>query len=131
MCQTYHKSDAIPIPFEEEFLPLLQKDAVTPSDLCDTFLLALDAAVHNTVKSRSITCFVGSLLILDHITSNTAIHVPINSIARYAKEEYGMIVVVDGAHGLLGLPLDLGSILSTGNHLPDENGHVDIYLTNA
>ena len=132
MCQAYHGPNAIPIPFEENFLPLLQKDGITSSVLCNTFLSALDASVRDIIKTRGRASIAGSLLIVDHITSNTALQLPIDSIARYAKEEYGMIVCVDGAHGLLALPLDMGSILSTGNcQLPKEGGHVDIYLTNA
>lgn len=145
MCQTYHgRENAIAIPFEEDFLPLLQhQNASTTSnrekgngdwnpDSTDIFLAALDAAIHKVTQNNGgKSAVAGSLLILDHITSNTAIHVPIASIAKYAKEEYGMVVAVDGAHALLALPLNMGSILSTGNSQQDESGFVDIYITNA
>ena len=144
MCQTYHgKENAIEIPFEEEFLPLLQK---SPSDTnrgendsnpasTEIFLSALDAKIRNLSKNAtSKSSLSGSLLILDQITSNTAIHVPISTIAKYAKEEYDMIVAVDGAHGLLSLPLNMRTILTTRGakrNKSSETGYVDIYLTNA
>ena len=74
-------------------------------------------------------------MILDHITSNTAIQLPISSIAKYAKEEHGMIVVVDRAHALWSLPLDMGALLSLsdsdGRRKRGGGGHVDAYLTNC
>jgi hypothetical protein len=113
MCQTYHGTNAISIPFEDEFLPLLQtvnivesrKSADWNEAAADIFIQALDTAIEKEISKSSFArhSLHGSLLILDHITSNTAIHTPISAIAKYAKEEYGMIMVVDGAHGLLGL----------------------------
>ena len=50
------------------------------------------------------------------------------SLAKYAKEEYGMIVAVDGANSLLSLPLEMSNILSDGS---DGQEGVDIYLTNC
>jgi len=98
----------------------------------EIFISALHATISKLARKNGKYSVAGSLLILDHITSNTAIHLPINAIAKYAKDEYDMIVVVDGAHALLGLPLDMGSILSTGSgQHHGESGHVDIYLTNA
>ncbi|KAL7501581.1 hypothetical protein ACHAWT_009775 [Skeletonema menzelii] len=137
MCQAYHGyENAIEIPFEEDFLPLLQR---IQSSSCnedndfhlaatDVFQSALDASIYNLMKERkhSKQSLAGSLLLLDHITSNTAIHTPIRSLAKYAKEEYGMIVAVDGAHSLLTLPLEMSNILSDGS-----DGGVDIYLTNC
>ena len=148
MCQTYHgKQNAIAIPFEEDYLPLLQKVtnktsmsskniAASEGDCnpksADIFLRALDSTIHTMIQNGDDKSSVsGSLLILDHITSNTAIHVPISSIAKYAKEEYGMVVAVDGAHALLSLPLDMGSLLSTSCEGGESGGYVDIYLTNA
>ena len=140
MCQTYHgKENAIEIPFEKEFLPLMRKVSTTTLNRKDgdqnseIFISALDAAIHKIIQKSGKSSVAGSLLILDHITSNTAIHLPITAIAKYAKEEYGMVVAVDGAHALLSLPLDMGSILSTGNSSQhgEKSGYVDIYLTNA
>jgi len=144
MCQSYHgRENAIEIPFEEDFLPMLQNIQVdlgnrrmndSDPDSAEVFLKALEAAIYNASNSISKSSLEGSLLILDHITSNTAIHMPISTIAKHAKEKYGMIVAVDGAHGLLSLPLDMPNLLSAGtnshNNAANE-GYVDIYLTNA
>ena len=54
-----------------------------------------------------------SLLVLDHITSNTAITLPIQSLAKRAKEE-GMLVVIDGAHGTLTQNLDMKELVKSG-----------------
>jgi len=130
MCQTYHGNEkVVEIPFEQDYLPLLQKKTSSTTTKAsnnrmdydnansDIFIAALDAAIHTITQKRSgnnkISSLAGSLLILDHITSNTAIHLPIHDIAKHAKEKYGMIVAVDGAHALLSLPLDMGSLLST------------------
>jgi hypothetical protein len=59
----------------------------------------------------------GLLLILNHITSNLTIQLPISSITRHVKEEHGMIVAVDGAHVLWSLPLDVGACHAHGNNL--------------
>ena len=63
----------------------------------------------------------GSLLVLDHVTSNTAMLMPIETLAEVAKRE-GMLVLVDGAHGLLNLNLDMRYLSSVG---------VDFYITNC
>ena len=142
MCGTYYGNDSVVIPFEEEFLPSLQQiDCASSRDdndwngtAADVFLRALDAVVQKGTSDASLSTnsLNGSLLILDHITSNTAIHTPISAIAKYAKEQYGMIVAVDGAHGLLGLDLDMCRILDSGERNDScFSGYVDIYLTNS
>lgn len=140
MCQTYYgHENAIEIPFEEEFLPLLQtiqsgscnrEDNDFHAQATEVFQSAFDASIRNLTKGgkHSKSSLAGSLLIFDHITSNTAIHTPVLSLAKYAKEEYGMIVAVDGAHSLLSLPLDMSTILSDGS---DGQEGVDIFLTNC
>ncbi|KAL7448745.1 hypothetical protein ACHAWC_000888, partial [Mediolabrus comicus] len=139
MCQTYHGENVIEIPFEQDFLPLLQ--SISPHSTssreendshpqaAEVFLSAFDASVSKLINEgkHSKSSLAGSLLILDHITSNTAIHTPIKSLSKYAREEYGMVTVVDGAHSLLSLPLDIPNILSD-----DCSGEgIDIYLTNC
>ena len=139
MCQTYHgKENAIEIPFEEDFLPLLQRIQSTSNTednnfdphATEVFQTALDASIYNLTKEckHSKSSLAGSLLLLDHITSNTAIHTPVMSLAKHAKEEYGMIVAVDGAHSLLSLPLEMSNILSDSS---DGKKGVDVYLTNC
>lgn len=52
-----------------------------------------------------------ALVIVDHITSNTAVTLPVKEIVeRCHSQERGISVLVDGAHGLLNLPLDLDDI---------------------
>eukprot|EP00980_Cylindrotheca_fusiformis_P024456 scaffold11926_cov126-Cylindrotheca_fusiformis.AAC.9 len=60
-----------------------------------------------------------ALLVLDHTTSNTAINMPLQSLATYAKE-LGMLVMVDGAHGLLASQVVL-----------DDKLPIDFYLSNG
>jgi isopenicillin-N epimerase len=137
MCQTYHgHENAIEIPFEEEFLPSLQTIQSCGEfndyhpQATEVFQSAFDASIYNLTRGgkHSISSLAGSLLILDHITSNTAIHTPIMSLAKYAKEEYEIIVAVDGAHSLLSLPLDMPNILSGDSDIKEG---VDVYLTNC
>jgi selenocysteine lyase/cysteine desulfurase len=141
MCEAYHGKNATVIPFEEEFLTSLQRiESVTRAEndwneaSATVFLRALDATIQKEISNGLLSkdSLHGSLLVLDHVTSNTAIHTPILSIAKYAKEEYGMLIAVDGAHGLFALDLDMCKILNSGDN--DDalfHGYVDIYLTNA
>ena len=135
MCEKYHGENAVRIPFEEDYLLRLKDSKFSNSDDLDwdddaaeVFIEALDSTIRGVAKDNGKDSIEGSMLILDHITSNTAVHFPIAAIAKYAKEEYGMICVVDGAHGLLSLPLDMGRLLSTGG---GDSKYIDVYLTNA
>jgi isopenicillin-N epimerase len=69
-----------------------------------------------------------SLFILDHTTSNTALNMPLESLAKFGHDQ-GWIVLVDGAHGILAQNLDL----SIYTHGRDNNimQHVDIYVGNC
>lgn len=167
ICKYHHGQfgNAIEIPFEEEYLPELQQqisnddNGDTNNDVAKLFIMAMDKAIEkycqhirtttNTKSSMdsNVDIVKGSLLIIDHITSNTAIHIPIVVIAKHAKEVYGMIIVVDGAHGLLSLPLNMGTLLSSGTSSSSEEsnnnqqqqqqqsggfgGYIDIYITNC
>ncbi|KAL3669450.1 hypothetical protein V7S43_005843 [Phytophthora oleae] len=52
-----------------------------------------------------------ALVVVDHITSNTAVTMPVKEIVqRCHSQESGIPVLVDGAHGLLNLSLDLDDI---------------------
>eukprot|EP00934_Nitzschia_sp_Nitz4_P004507 Nitzschia sp. Nitz4//scaffold86_size83305//69354//70676//NITZ4_005272-RA/size83305-processed-gene-0.12-mRNA-1//1//CDS//3329559280//4497//frame0 len=61
-----------------------------------------------------------ALFILDHTTSNTALNMPLNKMSQIARQQHSMLVMVDGAHGLLAQPVDIGQ-------LP----YVDFYLGNG
>ncbi|KAG6616949.1 Isopenicillin N epimerase [Phytophthora cinnamomi] len=51
------------------------------------------------------------LVVVDHITSNTAVTMPVKDIVqRCHSRGAGVPVLVDGAHGLLNLPLDLDEV---------------------
>ena len=167
ICKYHHGQigNAIEILFEEEYLPKLQQqisnddNGDTNNDVAYLFIMALDKAIEkycqhmrratNTTSSMDsdVDIVKGSLLILDHISSNTAIHIPIIAIAKHAKEVYGMIIVVDGAHGLLSLPLNMGTLLSSDTSSSSSSeesnnqqqqqqsggfgGYIDIYITNC
>lgn len=61
-------------------------------------------------------------LVLDHITSNTALTLPILDIAAAARAAGVAWVVVDGAHALGAVPLDAALLASAG---------ITHYVTNA
>jgi isopenicillin-N epimerase len=82
----------------------------------DIFQSALEETIDSSEQSKSLE---NALLILDHTTSNTAINMPLQSLSRIAKEQK-MLVMVDGAHGLLAQQVSLET-------LP----HVDSYVANG
>lgn len=47
--------------------------------------------------------------IFDHVTSNTALVLPIEQLVRACKYK-GVKVLIDGAHGLMTQPLDLPNL---------------------
>jgi len=52
-----------------------------------------------------------ALVVVDHITSNTAVTMPVKDVVQCCHTRDGGIpVLVDGAHGLLNLPLDLDDL---------------------
>lgn len=88
-------------------------------DMKDQFCYSgeiFEAALQKMINEVNVE---GALLILDHTTSNTAINMPLERLSRLGKEA-GMLVMVDGAHGLLSQQVDLSK-------LPD----VDFYLGNG
>ncbi|KAL3788170.1 hypothetical protein ACHAW5_006618 [Stephanodiscus triporus] len=147
ICKHYHGDDAIEailrggLPAVISNISTRKEDGDWDDDVAEIYISALDATIRKYVRggggNNEGRPVAGSLLILDHITSNTAIRLPISSIAKYAKEEHGMVVVVDGAHALWSLPLDVGALLSPSDSDSDGRresggrGHVDAYLTNC
>lgn len=86
------------------------RDLSEPSEI---FAMALEDALAKTELSTK-----HSLLVLDQTTSNTAINMPLRSLTRIAKER-GMLVMVDGAHGLL------------ANEVILDDSAPDFYLSNG
>lgn len=95
----------VEIPFQEKYLDRLEDD--------DVFLEALEDLLLQQDD------WTNALFIIDHTTSNTALNIPIERLAKRAKEA-GMITLVDGAHGLLAQDIDFTKLPS-----------VDIYLSNG
>jgi selenocysteine lyase/cysteine desulfurase len=92
------------------------------SDPAVVFEQAFQDTLHslqkNCANDKSID---NALLILDHTTSNTALNMPLESLSKLAKER-NMLVLVDGAHGILAQRLALNE---------DALPHVDFYLGNG
>ena len=106
----------VDIPFQDQCLPL---EATSRDEAESIFADAFEKAIDSAKKQGHIV--ENALLILDHTTSNTAINIPIEALAHRAKE-HGMLVLVDGAHGLLAQDLDMAIL---------EEGGVDFYVGNC
>eukprot|EP00002_Diphylleia_rotans_P023330 TRINITY_DN458_c0_g1_i1.p1 TRINITY_DN458_c0_g1~~TRINITY_DN458_c0_g1_i1.p1 ORF type:complete len:527 (+),score=79.31 TRINITY_DN458_c0_g1_i1:3479-5059(+) len=65
-----------------------------------------DAIVSFVTKHLPINC---KLAIFDHITSNTAVILPVEKLVRLCQQR-GIRVLIDGAHTLITLPLHLDSL---------------------
>ena len=113
MAQYYSGGKSVlEIPLTENVLPILSERELEES---------LRKALEKIKRQKGDSALNNSLLVLDHVTSTTAIQMPIKSLAAIAKEE-GMLVLVDGAHGLLNLDLNMEELHNSG---------VDFYVTNA
>lgn len=99
----------IEIPFQSKFLSRLNEI----DEVEELFLEALEGTLDTQDDWNN------TLFILDHTTSNTALNLPIEVISKRAKKA-GMIVVVDGAHGLLAQEIDFTTLPS-----------VDVYVSNG
>ena len=87
----------------------------------DIFSRALHDTLQKIKTEKGSHQFENTLLILDHTTSNTALTMPIKELSKLAKE-MKMLVMVDGAHGILAQDLVLNE-----KELP----HVDFYVGNG
>lgn len=116
MAQQYYSINVTEIPLQSpRYLDRLSNSA-TPDEI---FVEALDDCLtENPHLQGGHVCFI-----LDHITSNTALAMPIERLARLLKERLPRcLVVVDGAHGLWMHDLQLSQYFDSG---------VDMYLTNG
>ena len=64
-------------------------------------------AIEHTLSSRT------RLLVIDHVTSHTAIHLPLMDILAMARDR-NIPVLVDGAHGPGNLPLEMRAYVAAG-----------------
>lgn len=106
----------VEMPFQEQHLPLRLE---SHDDAVQTFVDSLEDTI-DRIKGEG-GSVENTLLILDHTTSNTAINIPIEELARKAKE-YDMLVAIDGAHGILAQELDMEQLEKAG---------VDFYVGNC
>jgi selenocysteine lyase/cysteine desulfurase len=104
-------ANVVEIPFQANFLHKLRE---SPTE--EVFLKALEQTIDSADKS-----WENSLLIIDQTTSNTALNLPVRALAQRAKQA-GMLVLVDGAHGLLAQDIALDS---------DDYENVDMYVSNG
>lgn len=100
MMQVYSKSDNL----VKIDVPLPLKNASQLEDALNDTLSQIQSSGYDLKDS---------LLVLDHITSNTAITFPIEELGKIAKEA-GMLVLVDGAHGTLSQDLNMKSLSESG-----------------
>jgi selenocysteine lyase/cysteine desulfurase len=85
------------------------------------FECALIDTLESFKSKQNINCD-NAILILDHTTSNTAINMPVESLSKIAKEK-NMLVLVDGAHGILAQDLTLNETSMPGVDFYLGNGH--------
>lgn len=77
-------------------------------------------AMQEILDGMSIDDTKNALLVIDHTTSNTALNMPLKTLSKLGKE-HNMLVMVDGAHGLLAQQLDLSALPNVDFYLA--NGH--------
>ena len=100
------------VPISESLLSAAVDDG-EPSSVDDILVGAVESSLQGNTTYK--------VVVLDHTTSNTGLNLPVEKIARVCKE-YGCIVVVDGAHGLLARDLDMRAMAQCG---------VDFYAGNC
>ena len=80
----------------------------------------LERVVQRKLEKRGNGMF--RYLVVDHITSNTALRMPIMRLARLC-ESFGVSVIVDGAHGMLSCKLDMKEMREAGIQYYVSNCH--------
>ena len=121
MCQHYSAlvgGTVVEIPFQDNYLPL---QATSSAQADSLFVQAWEEAMEGFRQTHHGASVENALLVLDHTTSNTAINVPIQILARKAKQQ-NMLVLVDGAHGLLSKDIRMSALEEAG---------VDFYVGNC
>ena len=118
MAHEYCPQRVTEIPVSDYFDRCWNESLEGSSDLFEYALLETLQQIKSENHNKQIE---NALLILDHTTSNTALNMPLKRLSELAKE-MNMLVMVDGAHGLLAQDLALNE-----RELP----HVDFYLGNG
>ncbi len=118
MAHRYCEDRVTEIPVSDYFNQLWNYSSDPSSDVFEQAFLDTLKKMRDSDNNYQIE---NSLLILDHTTSNTALNMPIERLSNLAKEA-NMLVMVDGAHGLLAHDLSLNE-----RDLPN----VDFYVGNA
>lgn len=119
MAQRYCEGRVTEIPVSDYFDQWWDDSSDTSSDVFERAFMDTLEQMKNATHEHSIE---NSLLILDHTTSNTALNMPIERLAKLAKEA-NMLVMVDGAHGLLAHDLALNQTDSPNVDFYVGNGH--------
>lgn len=103
------------IPLQAQYLPRL----ATTKNPDQVFLEALDDTLRRE-RQGDAPC----LLVLDHTTSNTAMNMPIEAMAKHVQQSNNNIqILVDGAHGLLAQQVHLDNYTASGIDYYVANGH--------
>jgi selenocysteine lyase/cysteine desulfurase len=118
MAHQYCQHRVTEIPVSDYFCQWWNDSSESSSDVFEHAFLETLQKIKNESNHQKVE---NALLILDHTTSNTALSVPIAKLSKLAKE-MGMLVMVDGAHGLFSQNLALNE---------EELPHVDFYVGNG
>eukprot|EP00536_Pseudo-nitzschia_multiseries_P013857 jgi/Psemu1/213044/e_gw1.624.45.1 len=118
MAHEYCQQRVTEIPVSNFFYQFWGGSLREPSDVFEVALRQTLEKIKTCNKNNEIE---NALLVLDHTTSNTALNMPLHKLSKVAKE-MGMLVMVDGAHGILAHDLVLNP-----TELPD----VDFYIGNG
>jgi len=123
MARFYSGNCVTEIPLQRDYFQQLA-NAVHPEQVLQTALQDTLVAQADVFRGKH------PLFILDHVSSNTALTFPYETLARQIKAwDSNAVVLVDGAHGLLAHDLDLSLTSSSivGGTVPA----VDFYLSNG
>ena len=121
MAHEYCPQRVTEIPVSDYFDRCWNESSMEDDSSSDLFEYALLETLQQMKSEDNNKQTENALLIIDHTTSNTALNMPLKRLSKIAKE-MNMLVMVDGAHGLLAQDLALNE-----SELP----HVDFYLGNG
>eukprot|EP01147_Barroeca_monosierra_P008703 gene8703-1092_t len=104
-----------------------EKTAATSVELPVRFPLNSKQDLTDIVRAYLLECprhALPSVAIFDHVTSNTALVLPVVELAELIKTHSpATLVLVDGAHGPVQLPLNMNDLKEAGVHFYAANFH--------